>query len=205
MVCKILNRNVTGDTDMKDNPIFKGKPILVVIALSVLALGYIDYATGYEFGFFVFYFLPIAIAAWKLGFTGSYLISILSAIIWFLADLHSTHLYSSIALGFWNTIIRLVSFLIIAYSTSKIRLLLVKERETAQALRKALSQVKTLSGLIPICASCKKIRDDQGYWNQLETFIQEHSEAEFSHGICPECMKKLYGVVLDDDPDLKKP
>jgi hypothetical protein len=199
-----VKRNITGDTNMKDNPFFKGNSIFVVIALSVLALGYIDYATGYEFGFFVFYFLPIAIAAWKLGFTSSYLISILSSIVWFLADIHSSHLYSSIALGFWNTIIRLFSFLIIAYSTSKIRLLLAKERETVQALREALSQVKTLSGLIPICASCKKIRDDKGYWNQLETFIQEHSEAEFSHGICPDCMKKLYGVVLEDDTNSKK-
>jgi hypothetical protein len=199
-----MKRNVTGDANMKDNPFFKGNSILVVIALSVLALGYIDYATGYEFGFFVFYFLPIAIAAWKLGFTSSYLISILSSVVWFLADIHSSHLYSSIALGFWNTIIRLFSFLIIAHATSKIRLLLAKERETAQALRDALSQIKTLSGLIPICASCKKIRDDKGYWNQLETFIQEHSEAEFSHGICPDCMKKLYGVVLEEDPNSKK-
>jgi hypothetical protein len=189
---------------MKDNPFLKSNSILVVIALSVIALGYIDYITGYEFGFFVFYFLPIAIAAWKLGFTSSYLISILSSIVWFLADVHSSNLYSSIALGFWNTIIRLLSFLIIAYSMSKIRLLLAKEREAAQALRDALSQIKTLSGLIPICASCKKIRDDKGYWNQLETFIQEHSEAEFSHGICPDCMKKLYGVVLEDDTNSKK-
>jgi hypothetical protein len=61
-----------------------------------------------------------------------------------------------------------------------------------------------LSGLIPICASCKKIRDDKGYWNQLETFIQQHSKAEFSHGICPDCMKKLYGVVLEEDTNSKK-
>jgi PAS domain S-box-containing protein len=59
-------------------------------------------------------------------------------------------------------------------------------------LQEALSKVKTLSGLLPICASCKKIRDDKGYWKQLETFISEHSEAEFSHGICPECAAKLY-------------
>jgi hypothetical protein len=82
--------------------------------------------------------------------------------------------------------------------------LLAKERETTQALRDALSQIKTLSGLIPICASCKKIRDDKGYWNQLETFIQEHSEAEFSHGFCPDCMKNLYGVVPEEDTNSKK-
>jgi len=67
---------------------------------------------------------------------------------------------------------------------------LVKER-TAD-LEKALSEVKLLSGFLPICASCKKIRDDKGCWNQIESYIQQHSEAEFSHSICPECAKKLY-------------
>ncbi|MCG8617235.1 MAG: hypothetical protein MI802_13530 [Desulfobacterales bacterium] len=60
-------------------------------------------------------------------------------------------------------------------------------------LEKALSDVKTLTGLLPICAHCKKVRDDTGYWNQIETYIQEHSEAEFSHGMCPECSEELYG------------
>jgi PAS domain-containing protein len=59
-------------------------------------------------------------------------------------------------------------------------------------LQDALAEIKTLSGLVPICANCKKIRDDKGYWTQVEAFIQEHSEARFSHGICPECMAKLY-------------
>ncbi len=59
-------------------------------------------------------------------------------------------------------------------------------------LQEALSKVKQLSGLLPICASCKKIRDDNGYWNQIESYLREHSEAEFSHGLCPECAQKLY-------------
>jgi hypothetical protein len=59
-------------------------------------------------------------------------------------------------------------------------------------LQDALTEVKALSGLLPICASCKKIRDDKGYWNQIESYIRDHSEAEFSHSICPECAKKLY-------------
>ena len=59
-------------------------------------------------------------------------------------------------------------------------------------LQKALQEVKTLSGLLPICASCKRIRDDRGYWDEIELYIQQHSDAQFTHGICPECMKKLY-------------
>ena len=76
----------------------------------------------------------------------------------------------------------------------------VAEREKAEQereqvivkLQQALAQVKRLSGFLPICASCKKIRDDQGYWQQVEAYIRDHSEAEFSHGLCPECAKKLY-------------
>lgn len=59
-------------------------------------------------------------------------------------------------------------------------------------LKAALAKVRVLSGMLPICAACKKIRDDSGYWHQIESYITEHSETEFSHGICPECMKKLY-------------
>jgi PAS domain S-box-containing protein len=59
-------------------------------------------------------------------------------------------------------------------------------------LTEALAQVKKLSGFLPICGSCKKIRDDKGYWQQIEAYIRDHSEAEFSHSICPECIEKLY-------------
>jgi len=67
-------------------------------------------------------------------------------------------------------------------------------------LQKTLSEVKTLRGFLPICAHCKKIRDDKGYWNQIESYIRDRSDAEFSHGICPECAKKLYpDMDLYDD------
>jgi len=59
-------------------------------------------------------------------------------------------------------------------------------------LQEALARVKNLSGLLPICASCKKIRDEHGLWYSLEIYIRNHSEADFSHGICPDCRKRLY-------------
>jgi len=68
-----------------------------------------------------------------------------------------------------------------------------QERERLIAdLRDALAEVKTLSGLLPICSHCKKIRDDKGYWSRIETYIQDHSDAEFSHGICQECAQEFY-------------
>jgi PAS domain S-box-containing protein len=66
-------------------------------------------------------------------------------------------------------------------------------------LQTALADVKTLSGLVPICANCKKIRDDKGFWMQVESYIQRHSQAHFSHGICPDCMKKLYPEFLQNE------
>ncbi len=78
------------------------------------------------------------------------------------------------------------------------------EEEREQLIKKlqaALSEVKTLSGLVPICANCKQIRDDKGFWMQVESYIQERSHARFSHGICPDCMKKLYPEFLQKEDE----
>ena len=75
-------------------------------------------------------------------------------------------------------------------------------RDLAQSnkkLQKTLREVKTLKGLIPICANCKKIRNDRGYWDEVEVYVKNHSEAEFSHGICPECASQLYPEFFDND------
>ncbi len=77
----------------------------------------------------------------------------------------------------------------------------IRERELQRSneeLQQALREVKVLRGLIPICASCKKIRNDGGFWQQLEEYLGEHSEAEFSHGLCQPCIKKLYPGVYQD-------
>lgn len=74
-----------------------------------------------------------------------------------------------------------------------------KEKEALiSELREALAEVKTLSGLLPICSSCKKIRDDSGYWTQIELYIRDHSEADFTHSICPDCARKLYPDIFKD-------
>ena len=77
------------------------------------------------------------------------------------------------------------------------------EERTAE-LEKALTEIKTLEGIIPICANCKKIRDDKGYWERVEVYIHKHSEAQFSHGICPECFKKLYPEFWEDEDSEKE-
>jgi C4-dicarboxylate-specific signal transduction histidine kinase len=69
-----------------------------------------------------------------------------------------------------------------------------RTRDLSQAneeLRQAMERIRTLSGLLPICAWCKKVRDDNGYWSQIETYLRQHSQAEFTHGICPECAVRM--------------
>jgi len=69
-------------------------------------------------------------------------------------------------------------------------------------LQRALADIVILQGLLPICASCQKIRDDAGYWNRLESYIEDHSEAELFHTICPACLKKLYGITRPEDEEI---
>jgi PAS domain S-box-containing protein len=85
----------------------------------------------------------------------------------------------------------------------------ISERKAAEAerekligeLRKALSEIRTLRGFLPICASCKKIRDDEGYWHQIEIYIRNRADVDFTHSICPDCQERLYGELFDDDED----
>jgi len=74
--------------------------------------------------------------------------------------------------------------------------------EKVRELKLALEQVRTLKGIVPICANCKNVRDDQGYWNRVETYLNDHTEADFTHAVCPDCMKRLY-PQFGDDSDAK--
>jgi hypothetical protein len=156
----------------------------------VLVIGVVDWLTGYELSFTAFYFAPVSVGAWFLGFGPSVALSVLSALVWFGADIFAGHVYSSPFYAVWNATMRFVSFLAIGWSVSKIRELLDAERRTAETLRRSLSEVKVLETFLPICTQCKKIRNKRGVWQRLEVYFGEHSNTQFSHGFCPECAKK---------------
>jgi hypothetical protein len=90
------------------------------------------------------------------------------------------------------------SFLVIREVTERKRIELEREKLIGD-LQKAVADIKTLRGLLPICASCKKIRDDRGYWQNLEQYVSAHSEAQFSHSLCPECLHRLYPDIADQN------
>jgi len=95
---------------------------------------------------------------------------------------------------------RLAGRLVVLHDITKSKRLQEERERLIVELQRALTEVKTLSGLLPICANCKKIRDDQGYWRSVEDYVGSHAEVEFTHGICPECMKKLY-PELEEHPE----
>ena len=88
--------------------------------------------------------------------------------------------------------ILLLGFAVVGAHRWRVRAHREREQELARRVDEAVGHVKMLRGMLPICAGCKKIRDDRGYWNQMETYIQAHSEADFSHGMCPDCIARLY-------------
>lgn len=160
-------------------------------AASVMLLGFFDWITGYDLNFFVFYFLPVSLAAWYVGRGSSVCFAVFSVIVWFGADTLSGHVHPSHFYAVWNTLVRLASFLMIGWSVSEIRHLLDREHQLAEELRRALSEVKVLEAFLPICCQCKKIRDEEGQWQQLERYIGKHTGTKFSHGYCPECAQKV--------------
>ncbi len=135
---------------------------------------------------------------WVIG-TGVYLDDVHSEI----AQISKKLIYISLAILLF---IACISFFIIDQQVKNLRQRQIAEaeveryrqnleklvQERTEELQLAQSKIKILNGFLPICSNCKKIRDDKGYWNQIESYIRDHSEAEFTHGICPVCAKKLY-------------
>lgn len=76
-----------------------------------------------------------------------------------------------------------------------------EQQELIKNLQNALKEIKTLQGILPICSFCKKIRDDKGYWSQVDAYVSQHTDATFSHGVCPECIEKHYLNNQDEDKE----
>ena len=103
--------------------------------------------------------------------------------------------------GFYLLCVALLAalvFAIVRWRTARLRR---RARELQAAVDKALAQIKILGGLIPICAGCKKVRGDEGYWQQIESYLHVHSEAELSHGLCPDCASEMYGAYLEPEKE----
>ena len=157
-----------------------------------LVIAWIDLVTGEDLDFFILYFIPVSVAAWYGGPKSGIAIAVLAAGVWFDIDWHTDQPYVW-TIGEWDTAVRLVAFLTVSATLSRIRSALTEQKRLNAVLTDAMAQIKQLRGILPMCSLCKKIRDVQERWIPLERYISEHSDAQLSHGLCPHCFKKFYG------------
>jgi hypothetical protein len=177
------------------------KLIVVVMGIAVYGLVvFSDYITTEEISLSIFYLLPIGLMFWFIHPAAGGIMAILSALVWPVIHLFGWGGYPETDIPFWDAFVKLGFYVVFLIALSRIRKGIQKEKQINEELTHALREVKQLSGLLPICASCKKIRDDKGYWTILEAYIQDHSKAQFSHGICPDCVKKLYPEMDHSGP-----
>jgi K+-sensing histidine kinase KdpD len=168
------------------------KPIITLVTLVILVLiGTSDYLTGTEYSFLLFYFIPVAIVSWYIGRRAGYAVALSATIVWTIVDYFGRPSLT-LWLATWNIVIQFILFIVFAYVISQIREIVSEYQRLNDELQDALGEVKRLSGFLPVCSWCKRIRDEHGQWHQMEVYIAQHSEADFSHGICPDCAKKNF-------------
>ena len=171
----------------------KSKSFLLVFNIAtLLAIGLLDYLTGIEIVMAPFYLIPISCAAWFGSRERGLILSVLSVLTMVASSFMAGNQFSHLFVDVWNMLMYLGFFSIFTVVLSFLRKDLYERRRLIAELQQTLGEVKQLSGLLPVCASCKKIRDDNGNWKQMESYISDHSEVLFSHGICPECIERLY-------------
>ncbi len=163
---------------------------MAITFLVLLVLGVLNFLTGYEISFSIFYLIPIAFALWHVGKGFALITAFISATIWELSDILAGHVFSHPVIPIWNAGVRLSFFIIIVFLASRWKTAYDKQQQLILELQKALEEINVLSGLIPICSYCKNIRDDEGYWQRVESYVQAHSDADFTHSICPDCLEK---------------
>jgi hypothetical protein len=166
--------------------------VAAISILLILVIAVIDHITVYEIGFFVLYYIPIIFFSWYSTKIGAVIISLVCINVLYIANYHTGYQYTLTFTNAWNMTLLFASFLLVSLGAQHVSHLLKAEKELSAKLKNAINEIEQLSGLLPICASCKKIRDDKGYWENIEKYISTHTKATFTHGVCPECMQKYY-------------
>ena len=164
----------------------------VATSLAVtLLVAWLDYTTGLELEFSAFYILPVLLAAWMAGWRWAVALALVNTTAWGVVDHLAGHVHTNVFYTAWEFMDHALVYLLVAAMVGGLRTAMARQQALNLELSQALKEVGELKGLLPVCAWCHKIRDDKGYWGQLETYIEARSRASFTHGICPECEAKV--------------
>ena len=163
---------------MKLSPQQRKVVILGGALLLLVLLGWIDYLTGYELGFFIFYSAPVGIAAWYVGRRSGIAMALAASLTWWLADMYAGEKYSSRFYFYWNTAIRFGCFVLNAITISRIRDMLLAQRRLDGALSEAREEVRKLAAALPFCPSCHQPHRGEP---------SAPSPASYTEALCPSC------------------
>lgn len=169
----------------------------------ILTIGVLDYITGYEIAVSIFYLIPICDAVWYLGRRTGLILATVSGVLLYLADNLNHHAYRHPFIPFWNTGVRFSFLVVVVFLLHSLQKALKEKEKAYRELQKAFDQIRTIKGIIPVCHDCRKIRNDKGYWDTLETFIRNHSDAEFTSSLCPDCARQQGDLWAGSDKKTK--
>jgi hypothetical protein len=162
----------------------------------------IDLATPLGIAVGVLYIVPILLSMWTHTKTVTWILAIAASVlilIGYLASPPGPSVWQAVS----NRTLSLLAVWVTVLLVVQRRAIDEKREEAFLAKERALDEIRVLRGIMPICSSCKKIRDDDGYWRRVEVYIRDHSEAEFSHSVCPECAVKLYPEFYGGEAELE--
>ncbi|HLA68892.1 MAG TPA: hypothetical protein VJN65_04240 [Bacteroidota bacterium] len=154
-------------------------PIVSLVGAGII-IG-VDYVVASYIQFPVLFLFPVMFAAWYGGRSWGFVFAVTLP----LSRLYFSTVWSfpeSLVVSMTNAVIRISVFILVAFLADRV----------ASQTRELQREVKKLEGLLPICSHCKKIKSDEGHWTVMERYISDHSQAEFTHGICPDCLEKHY-------------
>jgi len=175
--------------------------------LSLAAVSYIDYVTGYESLFFVFYFIPVGLCGWYLGRFVALTMALLSGASWFVVDVLSDHHYPHELIRYWNSLTCFLAFAILGFVLRHLRLSRDEERKARRELEQALAElqestreIRNLQGQLQVvCAWTHRIRLE-GKWVTLDEFLTNKLNVKISHGISPEALAEIKRELEGDAP-----
>jgi K+-sensing histidine kinase KdpD len=181
--------------------------IILVCLLCLGAVSYVDYATGYEFLFFVFYFIPVGVCGWHMGRLATISMAVLSGASWFLVDVLSDHHYPHEVIRYWNSFTCFLAFAIIGYAAHHLMRSRDKERQARRELEQTLAELQDStreirnlqSQLQVVCAWTQRLRIE-GKWVTLDEFLTNKLNVRISHGISPEALAKIKRELSEDTP-----
>lgn len=181
----------------------EAKVAAALAALSIIVLlSLMDLWSGTSIRLGPLYALPVLLVAWYFGLRAGVGAALCVTALWNGVQAHVSRELAFSLVRFWDICIGLVSFCTLAVVVARFKLLLLREAQMARQLQEALEHVRTLEGLLPICAWCKRVRAEEGNWQHIETYVATHSNATWTHGICPECQMRMKTEVGQLKADL---